>query len=239
MCDPKCGQREVANVQRGAAAQLDGAVAAPSGPPGRAGSFDVGGGDELPAAENTLSGSQFCGAVAALSGPVCRACSVGVRKGHARHFSRDALVAQRFHSGGGQRQVCCWLWPASALRALRRVLVLIQMCCSLAVSRIHLHELHGSTLHSIRIHIVHLHVSCMMCMLHAVVRGRGVCVLGRTKSLSTSTRCGVRRSAVFESAHSQQTPLKLHEETWAGLLRNQGPKIFREVEIVPGWSFLS
>ena len=30
------------------------------------------------------------------------------------------------------------------------------------------------------------------------------------------------------------TPLKLHEETWAGLLHNQGPKIFREVEIVPG-----
>ena len=36
------------------------------------------------------------------------------------------------------------------------------------------------------------------------------------------------------SAHAQQTPLKLHEETWAGLLENQGPKIFREVEIVPG-----
>ena len=67
-----------------------------------------------------------------------------------------------------------------------------------------------------------------------VVRGRGVCVPGETKSLSTSTRTGVRRSAVFESAHSQQTPLKLHVETWEGLLGNQGPKIFREVEIVPG-----
>ena len=67
-----------------------------------------------------------------------------------------------------------------------------------------------------------------------VVRGRGVCVRGETKSLSTSTRSGVRRSAVYESAHTQQTPLKMHEETWAGLLRNQGPKIFREVEIVPG-----
>ena len=63
--------------------------------------------------------------------------------------------------------------------------------------------------------------------------GQRFCVPG-TKSLSTSTRCGVRRSAVFESAHSQQTPLKLHEESWAGLLRNQGPKIFRAVEIVPG-----
>ena len=55
-----------------------------------------------------------------------------------------------------------------------------------------------------------------------VVRGRGVCVPGVTKSLSTSTRSGVRRSAVYESAHTQQTPMKLHEETWAGLLTNQG-----------------
>ena len=60
------------------------------------------------------------------------------------------------------------------------------------------------------------------------------CVLGETKSPSTSTRCGVRRSAVDELAHPQQTPLKLHAETWEGLLRKQGPKIFREVEIVPG-----
>ena len=51
------------------------------------------------------------------------------------------------------------------------------------------------------------------------------CVPGGTKSLSTSTRSGVRRSAVYESAHTQQTPLKMHEETWAGLLRDQGPKI--------------
>ena len=66
------------------------------------------------------------------------------------------------------------------------------------------------------------------------VRGRGVCVPGGTKSPSTSTRTGVRRSAVCGSAHTQQTPLKLHAETWEGHLRNQGPKIFREVEIVPG-----
>ena len=101
--DPKCGQREVANVQRGAAARFGGAVAVPSGPPGRVCSFDDGGGDELPAAENALSGTQFCGAVATLSGPVCRAGSVGVRTGDARHLSRGALVAQRHHSGGGQR----------------------------------------------------------------------------------------------------------------------------------------
>ena len=64
--------------------------------------------------------------------------------------------------------------------------------------------------------------------------GQRFCAPGETKSLSTSTRRGVRRSAVDESAHPQQTPLKLHGETWAGLLRNHGPKIFREVEIVPG-----
>ena len=64
--------------------------------------------------------------------------------------------------------------------------------------------------------------------------GRLSCVPGETKSPSTSTRSGVRRSAVYESAHTQQTPLKMHVETWAGLLRNQGLKIFRQVEIVPG-----
>ena len=63
-------------------------------------------------------------------------------------------------------------------------------------------------------------------------RGQRFCVQGRTKSLSTSTRTGVRRCAVYESAHTQQAPLKLHEETWEGLLCNQG--IFKEVEIVPG-----
>ena len=57
---------------------------------------------------------------------------------------------------------------------------------------------------------------------------------GETKSLSMITRSGVRLSAVDESAHTQQTPLKLHAETWEGHLRNQGPKISREVEIVPG-----
>ena len=52
--------------------------------------------------------------------------------------------------------------------------------------------------------------------------GRLSCVLGGTKSLSTNTRRVVRRSAVGEHAHPQQTPLKLHDETWAGLLRDQG-----------------
>ena len=64
--------------------------------------------------------------------------------------------------------------------------------------------------------------------------GQRFCVPGGTKSLSTSTRTGVRRSAVCGSAHTQQTPLKLHEETWAGLLKNRGLRISQEVEIVPG-----
>ena len=48
--------------------------------------------------------------------------------------------------------------------------------------------------------------------------GRLSCVYGGIKSMSTSTRTGVRRSAVYGSAHTQQTPLKLHVETWEGLL---------------------
>ena len=56
------------------------------------------------------------------------------------------------------------------------------------------------------------------------------CVYGGTKSLSTCTRTGVRRPAVEKLASS----LKLHDETWAGLPMNLGPRIFREAEIVPG-----
>ena len=87
------------------------------------------------------------------------------------------------------------------------------------------------------LHVVHV-ARCVQNSLNSlgdgVVRGRGVCVPGGTKSPSMSTRSGVSRSAVYGSAHMQQTPLKLHVETWAGLLRNRGSKIFREVEIVPG-----
>ena len=58
--------------------------------------------------------------------------------------------------------------------------------------------------------------------------------LGETKSQSMSTRRGVRRSAVDEHAHQQQAPLKLHDETWAGLFWNQGLRFSQEVEVVPG-----
>ena len=100
-----------------------------------------------------------------------------------------------------------------------------------------MHDVHGASGHEI--HDAHLHGACGVLNPENSVGdteagGQHFCVPGETKSLSTSTRSGVRRSDVYESAHPQQTPLKMHEETWAGLLRDQGPKIFREVEIVPG-----
>ena len=66
------------------------------------------------------------------------------------------------------------------------------------------------------------------CNLHAAG------VLGGTKVLSTSTRTGVRCLAVEKLASPQQAPGSLHGEVWASILQKQGPKIFREVEIVPG-----
>ena len=65
-------------------------------------------------------------------------------------------------------------------------------------------------------------------------RGHRFCVSGGMKALTSGTWCGVSCPAVDELAHPQQAPLKLHEETWAGLLKNQGLKISQEVEIVPG-----
>ena len=64
--------------------------------------------------------------------------------------------------------------------------------------------------------------------------GQHFCVHGETKSLSTCTRAGVRRPAVEKLASPQQASLKLHEETWAGLLQNRGLRISQETEIVPG-----
>ena len=86
---------------------------------------------------------------------------------------------------------------------------------------------HSTLAHSLHdVHVARCVQNSSNSLGDGVVRGRGVCVLGETKSLSTSTRRGVRCSAVDESAHPQQKPLKLHGETWAGILRNQGPKIF-------------
>ena len=49
-----------------------------------------------------------------------------------------------------------------------------------------------------------------------------------------STRIGVRCPAVEKLASPQQALGSLHGEMWASILHEQGPKIFREVEIVPG-----
>ena len=54
------------------------------------------------------------------------------------------------------------------------------------------------------------------------------------KALSTRTRCKVGRPAEKELAPFQQASPNLHEETWAGLLTNQGRMISKELEIIPG-----
>ena len=142
--------------------------------------------------------------------------------------------------------------------ALRDGVVMRFLCLSLmillrSVWSLHRHESNAFLMHCTKLHVhiihshrIHLRVPCMMCMLRGVfrirsiregrdgiVRGRCVCVPVETKPLSTGTRCGVRRSAVGEYAHPQQTPLKLHDETWAYILRNQGLQFSQEEEIVP------
>ena len=49
-----------------------------------------------------------------------------------------------------------------------------------------------------------------------------------------STRLWVGCPAVEKLASPQQAPGSLHEEVWTSILRNQGPKISRELEIIPG-----
>ena len=66
------------------------------------------------------------------------------------------------------------------------------------------------------------------CHVHAADVRRG------TKAPSTSFRLGVRCPAVEKLASPQQAPGSLHEEVWTSILQNQGPKIFREVEIISG-----
>ena len=59
-------------------------------------------------------------------------------------------------------------------------------------------------------------------------------VRGGLKRPSTGSLCKVRLSAGKKRALSKQQPVKVHDETWAGLLMNQGPRISRVVEIIPG-----
>ena len=101
------------------------------------------------------------------------------------------------------------------------------------------HNSHSTSARSLHAaHNSHARMSDARCVVNSVGDtedgGQRFCVPGGTKSLSTCTRTGVRRPAVEKLASSQQASLKLHVETWAGLLKNQGPRIFREVEIFPG-----
>ena len=59
-------------------------------------------------------------------------------------------------------------------------------------------------------------------------------VRGGTKATSMSTRLGVRCPAVEKLASPKQAPGSLHGEVWASIPLNHSPKIFREMEIVPG-----
>ena len=111
---------------------------------------------------------------------------------------------------------------------------------SLRVARVTsaLHNLCLAHSLSIPAHNSHARMSHARCVVNSVGDtedgGRLSRVPGGTKSLSTCTRTGVRRPAVEKLASPQQASLKLHDEVWAGLPMNLGPRIFREVEIVPG-----
>ena len=59
------------------------------------------------------------------------------------------------------------------------------------------------------------------------------------KSLSTSTRCGVRRPAGKELALLQQAPEELHVETWEVLLQGPDLRMSQEVEIAPRCAVLA
>ena len=81
------------------------------------------------------------------------------------------------------------------------------------------------------------YVSCTMCGEFGGRHRRwGTSLLCTWANKVTKYEYSVRgwRPAVDELAHPQQAPLKLHDETWAGLLQNQGLRISQEEEIVPG-----
>ena len=89
-------------------------------------------------------------------------------------------------------------------------------------------SVHGGGLHEVRVKSCGALGHKNSCHVHAAEVRRG------TKALSMSTRLGVRCPAVEKLASPQQAPGSLHDEVWASILQNQGPKIFREVEIIPG-----
>ena len=94
---------------------------------------------------------------------------------------------------------------------------------------------HSSSIPAHNSHARMLHARCVVNSVGDTEDGgRLSCVYGGTKSTSTSTRTGVRCPAVEKLASPQQAPGSLHDEMWAGIFKKQGPKIFRDMEIVPG-----
>ena len=126
--------------------------------------------------------------------------------------------------------------PSARWNRVNVILHESQFCCMTRTPQnsqtYNLQNSHACSLHDV--HVARSVQNSLNSVGDRVVRGRGVCVPGETKSLSTSTRLGVGRPAVEKLASPQLASERLHEETWAGLLQNQGPKIFREVEIVSG-----
>ena len=226
-------------------AQFDGAVASPSGFENELKDAQF---DDMVASpsgfETEVEVAQCCDAGAKSGFKTPRSCvsteassgplrCAGSGKGDACHLSRQRKGRAAVGAGACQQtraeagSVCladlfvsCRVEDPSSRVA--RVNTALHNLCLVHSSSIPAHKSHARMLHA-------------RCVVNSVGDtedgGRLSCVSGGTKSLSTSTRSGVRRSAVYESAQTQQTPLKMHVETWAGLLRKQGPKIFWEVQI--------
>ena len=211
-----------------------------------------------PGSETDLSdaeryATQFCGSAPAaetdFGGAQCLPCA-GPSRYDPKCGQREVADVQLAsstgasgHVGTDARRVGSFGSVAQQACSAGVPLVLKLMRFSPVVLRVHPHGSHVSTLHSIIcVSFSHARMSHARCVVNSVGDtedgGRLSCVPGGTKSLSTSTRCGVRRPAVDELAHPQQAPLKLHEEAWAGLLQNQGLGISQEVEIVPGCAVL-
>ena len=236
-CDPKCGQRVGPQVTlSGDGAPVEEVFN---------GSMNTFGGDVL---EPVVLGQpahcvagQTCGSAGSGAGAAGgRACAVravphvgagGVRAVHSAQRAGAEAGSDSFDNFVAAFHTC----ESHAIRT-DRVSVILHAQHSQNSQTHNSHSTIARSLHGV--HVARCVQNSSNSLGDGVVRRRGVCVPGETKSPSMSTRSGVRRSAVYGSAHIQQTPLKLHAETWEGLLRNQAPKIFREVEIVP-LSFMS
>ena len=162
-----------------------------------------------------------------------------------RQLRADVVLGRRAKRRVALRRVLTILLHRSCVvRVMSRALIVSASSCmshslvaQLVIDRIHRHVISQNS-PARSLHVVH-DARCGQNSWNSVgdgvVRGRGVCVRGETKSPSTSTRCRVRRPAVDDFAHAQQASRKLHVETWAGLLQGPDLRISQEVKIVPGW----